>query len=79
MLRTVLQSIPIYQLSRLETPKICCNDMAKTFKNILWQGSQQACKWALLSWDKLTKIKRTGGLGLRDPYLINQVMGANLW
>ena len=36
-------------------------------------------KWALLSWEKLIKIKNMGGLGLRDPYVLNQVMGAKLW
>ena len=53
--------------------------MVCLFKKFLWQGSQEKRKWALLSWDKLTIPKPKGGLGLRDPYTLNQVMGANLW
>ena len=36
-------------------------------------------KWAILSWEKPIKPKKSGGLGLRDPYILNQVMGAKLW
>jgi len=36
-------------------------------------------KWALLSWYWLSKPLKVGGLGLRDPYILNQVMWAKLW
>lgn len=79
LLQFVLQAIPIYQLSGRAAPKTICNNMVKVFKNFLWKGAQYTHKWALLSWEKLTKTKKAGGLGLRDPYVLNQVMGVKLW
>lgn len=40
---------------------------------------KQIKKWALLSWTWLSKHVKEGGLGLRDPYILNQVMGEKLW
>ena len=37
-------------------------------------------KWALVSWNHLTKPHMEGGLGLKDPYILKQLMGENfLW
>ena len=44
LLKAVLQSIPIYQLLGLETPKILCNDLKNIFKNFLWKGTQTTKK-----------------------------------
>ena len=32
-----------------------------------------------MSWEKLIKSKSSRGLGLRDPFMLNQVMGAKHW
>lgn len=32
-----------------------------------------------MSWKGLAKKKEDGGLGLKNPYLLNQTMGAKLW
>jgi len=53
--------------------------MVEIFKIILWQGINKTKKWALLSWKWLIKSLTERGLGLRDPYIVNQVMGAKLW
>ena len=45
----------------------------------MWGGAQHVRKWALISWQGLVKRKMEGGLGLRDPYILIQVMGAKLW
>jgi hypothetical protein len=38
-----------------------------------------ARKWALVAWDSLCLPKLKGGLGLRDPELLNVVLGAKTW
>ena len=53
--------------------------MVEIFKKFLWQGTNKAKKWVLLSWKWLSKTLTEGGLGLRDPYILNQVMGPKLW
>jgi hypothetical protein len=47
--------------------------------NFLWHEYQSNKKWALVGWDKLCMPKNQGGLGLRDPGKLNQVMGAKIW
>lgn len=53
--------------------------MVKIFKKILWKGTCKTKTWALLLWTWLNKYVIEGGLGLRDPYILNQVMDAKLW
>lgn len=60
-------------------PKTICQKMVEIFKILLWQGTKKAKKWVLLSWKWLSKTLTEGGLGLRDPYILNYVMGAKLW
>lgn len=71
LLKSVLQSILIYQLTSQATPKTVCQKMVDMFKKFLWQGPSMATKWALLSWSWLNKSLKEGGLGLRDPYILN--------
>jgi hypothetical protein len=33
----------------------------------------------MVSWEKVCKTKSIGGLGLRDPGKLNNIMGAKLW
>jgi hypothetical protein len=48
-------------------------------RNFLWKGHQGNKKWALVGWDKVCRPKKFGGLGIRDPGKMNQVMGAKMW
>ena len=75
----MLQALPIYQPSGRACPKGICTQLIDIFKKFLWQGAQANRKWALLSWDKLQRSKAAGGLGLRDPFIVNNVLGAKLW
>lgn len=61
------------------SPKGECSKMVDIFKKFLWGGAQKIRKWSLVSWQGLTKKKLNGGLGLRDPYILNQTMGEKLW
>ena len=79
MLKFVLQALPIYQLSGRACPKGIYSQLVGMLKKFLWQGAQTNRKWALLFWDKLLRSKAAGGLGLRDPFTLNNVLGAKLW
>lgn len=63
----------------MAAPKEACSKMVDIFKKFLWGGAQQIRKWALVSWQGLINKKEDGELGLRDPYSLNQTMGAKLW
>ena len=79
LLKSVLQAMPIYQMASQAIPKTISQKMVEIFKKILWQGTSKTKKWVLMSWKWLSKYLIEGGLWLRDPYILNQVMGAKLW
>jgi hypothetical protein len=79
LLKAVLQSIPIYQALKDGSAKNLLRKDGGNIQEVLMGRSSKIKKWALVSWPNLTKHKMDGGLGLRDPYILNQVMGAKLW
>eukprot|EP00253_Pinus_taeda_P006671 PITA_06671 len=76
--KATIQAIPIYPLSVMAAPKGICNKLVEIYRKFLWGGPKQQKKWALCSWKSLTKPKGKGGLGLRDPWTLNQVLAAKL-
>jgi hypothetical protein len=79
LLKSVLQTLPTYLFTALAAPKQIIRAIRTTQRNFLWQGLQSNKKWALVGWDKLCAPKSLGGLGLRDPGRMNQIMGAKIW
>lgn len=48
-------------------------------RNILWGNMEIKQKWALVDWEMVCKLKRVGGLGIRDLKITNKVLSANIW
>jgi hypothetical protein len=79
LLKSVLQALPTYLFTALAAPKQVIKAIRNLQRNFLWHGHQPNKKWALVGWDKICTPKSLGGLGLRDPGKLNQVMGAKIW
>eukprot|EP00253_Pinus_taeda_P015313 PITA_15313 len=79
LLKVVLQAIPLYQISSQSIPKSISQKLVAMFNTFLWQGTSKTRKWALLSWEWISKPTKDRGLGLMDPYVLNQVLGVKLW
>eukprot|EP00253_Pinus_taeda_P028709 PITA_28709 len=80
--KSVLQAIPVYPLSIMAAPLGICARIRDLIRNFIWRGADQKKKWALASWSQLTERKEKGGLGLRDPEILNKIRGgeeANFW
>jgi hypothetical protein len=75
----VLQALPIYTFSALATPNFVLTTIRNLQRNFLWQGLNTGKKIALISWEKLCKPKTQGGLGIRDPSIMNKVLSAKIW
>jgi hypothetical protein len=45
----------------------------------MWQGNKEGRKMSLVSWKKVCSPKKDGGLGLRDPAILNKVLSAKIW
>eukprot|EP00253_Pinus_taeda_P011910 PITA_11910 len=70
--KSVLQAIPVYPLSIMAAPLGICARIRDLIRNFIWRGADQKKKWALASWSQLTERKEKGGLGLRDPEILNK-------
>jgi hypothetical protein len=77
LIKSVLQAIPTYLFLALETPQSVIKTIQNLQRNFLWHGHDLGKKWALVSWEKVCKPKSIGGLGLRDPSKLNNIMGIN--
>jgi hypothetical protein len=79
LIKVVLSSLPIYQCSTLLAPKCISNQIAKIIRSFLWQGGKMTHKnFHLVNWNQVTSDKNHGGLGIREPDLMNTTMGAKL-
>ena len=63
----------------MAAPLGVCAKIREIIRTFIWGGTNQKKKWALVSWSQLTERKEQGGLGLRDPEILNRVLGAKLW
>jgi hypothetical protein len=79
LLRAVLQALPIYHFSALAAPRFVLSAIKNLQRNFFWQGINSGKKMALVSWDKLCCMKEHGGLGLKDPFLMNKILSAKIW
>jgi hypothetical protein len=79
LLQAVLQALPIYSFSALAAPRFVLTTIKNLQRNFIWQGFNTGKKIALVSWDKLCRPKEQGGLGLRDPFIMNKVLSAKIW
>jgi hypothetical protein len=79
LLRAVLQALPTYLFSVLAAPTFVLSTIKSLQRNFLWQGFNTGKKIALVSWDKICQPKEQGGLGLRDPSLMNKILSAKIW
>eukprot|EP00253_Pinus_taeda_P030867 PITA_30867 len=69
----------VYTLSIRAASKGVCAKLREIFGKFVWGGPTQQRKWALVSWANLIQRKEEGGLGVRDPEILNKVLGAKLW
>ena len=74
-----MASYPIFTYTILLAPKYILNIISKELRKFLWQGGKkQGKKFNLVNWDKVMEDKAKGGLGIRDPGMMNLAMGAKL-
>jgi len=77
--KAIPQSIPIFMLSILPAPESVLDQLRSIQRDFLWGKGEDRKKWASVAWDKVSKPKSFGGLGLDDPDLLSKVLGAKLW
>ena len=74
LIKAVAQSIPTYVMSCFDLTKGFCDELSTMIARYWWSQQDKVNKIHWLSWEKLTRSKKFGGLGFRDLYLFNQAM-----
>ena len=74
LIKAVAQSIPTYAMSCFHLTKGLCDDLSSIIGRYWWSQQDKINKIHWLSWEKLTRTKKKGGLDFRDLYLFNLVM-----
>ncbi|KAL6219594.1 hypothetical protein ACLB2K_007353 [Fragaria x ananassa] len=71
LIKAVIQAIPTYIMNCFELPKYLCDDMHKLMAQFWWGDKEGKAKIHWLSWDKLCRSKREGGLGFKNMHDYN--------
>lgn len=66
-IKYVFPSIPHYMYLALAASKSVSCTIRNIHRSFLSRGSENKRKWVLVTWDRVCKPKKMGGLGLRDP------------
>jgi hypothetical protein len=74
LVKVVAQAIPTYAMSCFDLTKGLCDELSTIIGRYWWSQQDNIHKIHWLSWEKLTRSKKKGGLGFRDLYLFNQAM-----
>uniref|UniRef100_A0A0A8ZJY0 Reverse transcriptase zinc-binding domain-containing protein n=1 Tax=Arundo donax TaxID=35708 RepID=A0A0A8ZJY0_ARUDO len=73
LVKAVAQAIPTYAMSCFDLTKGLCDDLSMMIGR-WWWSHQDKEKIHWLSWEKLTRSKKKGGLGFWDLHLFNMAM-----
>jgi hypothetical protein len=74
LVKAVAQAIPTYAMSCFDITKTLCDELSAMVSRYWWSQQDKKHKIHWLSWEKLTRSKKKGGLGFRDLHLFNLAM-----
>ena len=66
LIKSVLMEIPVYWASLSWVPKGILSSIDKLCRNFLWIGTKQDKVSPWVAWDKISKSKEWGGLGIKN-------------
>ncbi|GLJ14706.1 hypothetical protein SUGI_0238400 [Cryptomeria japonica] len=78
MIKALLSSIPIYQLSCLPLAQGAKDKIEKLLKKFYCQGPNDQKKLVTISWDKICKPREMGGVGTKNMDWQGKALGAKL-
>ena len=64
LIKSVLDSLPTYYFSLFKAPGKVVNNLEALMRRFLWGGSDEIKKMSWVAWDKVTRSKKEGGLGI---------------
>lgn len=74
LINSVLGNLPIYYLSLFKMSECVLKELVKIQSRFLWGGGELKKKVNLVGWNKITKSKKLGGLGVKNLKLMNECL-----
>ncbi|KAJ0749948.1 putative RNA-directed DNA polymerase [Helianthus annuus] len=71
LIKSVMESLPSFYFSLYKAPKKIILDLEAMIKKFLWGGSGEEKKMHWVAWEKVSRPKNHGGLGLSKLEVIN--------
>ena len=71
LIKAVAQAIPVYSMACFDLTKTLCEELSNMINRYWWSQVDKENKIHWASWEKMTKTKKTGGLGFRDLHAFN--------
>nr|XP_045084679.1 uncharacterized protein LOC123494096 [Aegilops tauschii subsp. strangulata] len=72
--KSVVQGLPTYTMNVFMLSKGFCEKYERMIRDFWWGEEDGHRKVHWMSWDRMTKPKRDGGIGFRDMHLFNQAL-----
>lgn len=67
-------ALPVYAMTRFRLSKHQCQNITNSMANFQWNESEERHMMHWVSWTKMFRSKRVGGLGFRDIGRFNQAL-----
>ena len=74
LIKAVAQAIPTYAMQCFNLPVSLLNEIEKLCRNFFWGQQHNEKKVAWVSWEKICRSKKEGGLGMRNLVVFNKAM-----
>lgn len=78
MLRSVLSAMPSHAMSCYKLPQGLCDQIQTLMTRFWWDPTQEKRSMAWISWKKMARPKKFGGLGLKDIPTFNDALLAKI-
>nr|KYP71142.1 Putative ribonuclease H protein At1g65750 family [Cajanus cajan] len=74
LINSVLTSLPLYIMSFYRMPKMVTKQLTSIQRNFLWGGKLDEKRMAWVSWEKICRPKKEGGLGIKKLDAFNEAL-----
>ncbi|XP_061362932.1 uncharacterized protein LOC133306628 [Gastrolobium bilobum] len=76
--KAVLEALPSYAMQSAVVPSGICSEIEKLTRSFIWGSTKEHRKTHLVSWKKICRPKKEGGLGFREQNQVNKAFSMKL-